>query len=66
MTALIHSAIATPGQFGTGFLANNAVIALESSDDLPGLDWDVLLEGNAEIREGKLVPVSAIRAARTI
>ena len=36
-----------------------AIADLESSDDLSGLDWDVQLEGDAEIRDGKLVPVSA-------
>jgi hypothetical protein len=30
VTALIHSAITTPGQFRIGFLANSAVIALEA------------------------------------
>lgn len=36
-----------------------AIADLESSDDLAGLDWDVQLQGDAEIRDDKLVPVSA-------
>ena len=43
-----------------------AVIDLESSDDLQSLDWDLQLQGEAEIRDGILVPISATLSPRAI